>query len=471
MFLNKIKLQTKKIHFKITLWHLALLVISSCLLFIIFYFLFSQSLTNRNHEILEAKYQEYNSIYQREGVKSLESFLKSNVTVGASADFFVRLIDINQNVFFFHTTRQPIIFSNHEIESNLKYLTKDKEWTYIRSKSTEHDIEVLSVKFENGGYFQIGKTVVDRDVIIKRFTKNFLGVLFFAIILGGVGGIFLSNKMLLPLRNLIATLKSLQTGNEEARVQQLNTNDELEELTILFNQMLNRIQTSNQGMRQTLDTIAHELRTPLTSIRGLAEVTLRKKNSSESDYRKVLEDCIEGIDDLLVEFKTMTDITLVESGLQNLNMENLNFRAICAEVMDLYELIAEQRGIQITCNSENEIFLTADKKKIRQAMANLIDNAIKYSPQDTMIQIIITQEEETTLIKVKDQGIGISLNDLPLIWKRLYRGENSRYQKGIGLGLSLVKSIVEAHNGTISAENNKDSGSTFIISLPSLRSV
>jgi signal transduction histidine kinase len=303
--------------------------------------------------------------------------------------------------------------------------------------------------------------------MLARFKKIFAETLLFAIILGGVGGMLLSNRMLIPLRSLISTLKSIQTGNEEVRAPLTRSNDELEELTLLFNGMLDRIQVSNQAMRQTLDTIAHELRTPLTSIRGLAEVTLGKKNYSESDYRKVLEDSIEGIDEVLAEFKMMTDITEVESGLQNLKKEKIDLYTICQDIVDLYEIVAEQKEIKIIFKADIGYFVSVDKKKLRQSVANLMDNAIKYSPNNTVIKLSLSRRNNYVLVSIKDQGIGILESELPLIWKRLYRGEKGRSEKGIGLGLSLVKSIIEAHHGEVSVEQNTDQGSTFIIHLPS----
>ncbi|MGZ3808841.1 MAG: sensor histidine kinase, partial [Bacteriovorax sp.] len=346
---------------------------------------------------------------------------------------------------------------------------EDQRWIYIKTKRSEDDLEVLSVKTPNGNYLQVGMIVDDRDLLLDRFKETFAEVLIIAILLGGIGGILLSNRMLLPIRRLIHTLQSIDNGNEEARVPLSGNKDELEELSSLFNQMLDRIKTSNQSMRQTLDTVAHELRTPLTSIRGMAEVHLQKKMITDEEARQVMEDCIEGIDEILAEFKMMTDITEVESGLQNLKKEEVDLFTICQDIIDLYEFVAEQKDITIalaTQQTAEKLFAKVDKKKIRQALANLIDNAIKYSPSKSEIRVSLYRHNQQAVIRVVDQGIGINPEDLPHIWKRLYRGEKGRHEKGIGLGLSLVKSIVEAHNGSVSVETSEGAGSSFIIRLP-----
>lgn len=461
----------KKINFKMILGHLVLLISSSFVLFIIFYFLITQSITRKNHEILEDKSEEYSNIYIKEGNPALEIFIHGPNNNTQSGDFFIRVADRNQTTINFLSDRRLSVFKLNELEPSLKMLLKNKEWKQIKAEMPDHDYEVLSIKLENGFYFQVGKTVVGNHTLMKRFAKSFIGILVVAIFLGTFGGMYLAKKILLPLKNLIATVKKIQAGKEDARVELLDTNDELEELTTLFNQMLDRIQSSNKNIRQTLDTIAHELRTPLTSIRGLAEVTLENEHNREEDYREVLENCVEGIDNLLIEFKLMTDITLVESGLQNLDLERVNIHTICIEVVDLYEQIAEEKDIKIILNDTDSLYLTCDKKKTRQAIANLIDNAIKYSPSYSTIEIQTQKDKQDIIIKVLDQGIGITSSDMPLIWKRLYRGENARPSKGMGLGLSLVKSIVEAHEGHISVANNEPTGSIFIISLPSSHNI
>jgi signal transduction histidine kinase len=152
-----------------------------------------------------------------------------------------------------------------------------------------------------------------------------------------------------------------------------------------------------------------------------------------------------------------------------LKIEQVNLRAICQDIIDLYEIVAEQKEIQIILDSpsaNDQITIFIDRKKIRQALANLVDNAIKYSPENTKIHISYYKHNRQAIIQIQDQGIGINLEELPHIWKRLFRGEKGRTEKGIGLGLSLVKSIVEAHNGSVIVETREGNGSNFIIRLP-----
>lgn len=469
MFLSKLKKFFGQVGVKMTLWHLFFLLVSSCFLFSIFFVLFSTSLEQKDHEILEAKFKEYQTIYDLGGKAALEKSLKATVNYKEKSNFFVRMENADYSTLYFQSEGLNTVFNPREIEHALYDHGSNEHWLYVKTKRIEDDVEVFSFKMKDGNYFQVGMTVEDRDEFLDRYTETFAEVLLIALALGGIGGVLLSNRVLRPVRSLVTTLQSINKGDEEARVPLTGTNDELQELTRLFNEMLDHIKTSNQGMRQTLDTVAHELRTPLTSIRALAEVNLHKQNISDKDAREAFENCIEGIDEILTEFKMMTDITEVESGLQNLKKESIDLLSICDDIIDLYEIVADQKEITITLDEQSKkekITLNVDRKKIRQALANLIDNAIKYSPEGSEIKVSFYKHNHFAVIRISDQGVGISDEDLPHIWKRLYRGENSRSEKGIGLGLSLVKSIIEAHNGTITVETKAEQGSTFIIRLP-----
>ncbi len=470
MFLKKIRSFFAQVGVRLTLWHLLIFFSSSLLLFWVFFLLFSHSLEKNDHQFIEAKLNEYNAFLQIGGIVELEKYIRSSkISKEGEYDIFIRIQDGNHNSKFFHTFGNKSVFDIKEIEHGLYETNQKKQWFYIKTKRDDDDLEVLSIQLANGDFFQVGKTVNDRDELLEQFMGTFAEIVFVALLLGGIGGYFLASRILRPIRELISTLKSIEKGDEDVRVPLSQHKDELEELSKLFNQMLDRIRNSNQAMRQTLDVVAHELRTPLTSIRGHAEISLQNKNLTSAQARIVFEDCIEGVDEILAEFKMMTDITEVESGLQNLKKETVDIKTLIQDIIDLYEIVAEQKDIHLKLTqlpTQQSCTIFADKKKIRQALANLVDNAIKYSPQYAEIHLFYFKFNKTVIIKVQDQGMGINESDLPLIWKRLYRGENSRNQKGIGLGLSLVKSIVEAHNGSVSVESIYEKGSTFILTLP-----
>ena len=465
MFLKKYKKWSKQISVKITMVFLLIFVFGSGLLFLLFYFIYSQTLASKDYEILNSKAQSYIAIYKNGGTKSLQNILSSSQTTSEDIPLYVRIENKKHKTTLYFAPNVPD--KNHQIELEKLLISRDQKskLSYITLKESDKEYEFLSIPISSNEIIQVGRNIDDRDEFLDVFEETFLGFIISSILIGGLGGIFFSNRMLKPVRQLINTVKNISLGDDNARVALSNTKDEFETLTTLFNKMLDHVQSSNRAIRETLDSIAHQLRTPLTSVRAEAEVTLRK-NPSVEEYRYNIQNSIEGIDQVLEEFNLMMDITEIESGLNNLKKEKVNLNYLCLDVIELYEIIAEEKQIELIFKSESVPLISADKTRLRQAIANLLDNAIKYSGDKTCIIIETGNIPHFTYIKIIDQGIGISQAEIGNIWKRLYRGDRSRNQRGIGLGLSLAKSIIEAHKGKISAESSGDNGSTFTISLP-----
>jgi signal transduction histidine kinase len=163
---------------------------------------------------------------------------------------------------------------------------------------------------------------------------------------------------------------------------------------------------------------------------------------------------------------TLMDISEAETGTMKLALETINLPDLIRSVIDLYEIIAEEKKITIHASLPDKLPIEADRVRIQQALANLIDNAIKYTPPGGRIEVSAEPDDQQVVIRVRDTGMGISTEDLPRIWDRLYRGDKSRSQKGLGLGLCLVKAVVEAHHGKVEVASQPGNGSLFTIILP-----
>lgn len=468
MFLKKIKDYFRQVGIKITLWYLLLLTVTTTGLFVIFYILYTQSLIKTEREVIEEKERIYEKIYREGGIDSIKSIIADQEKdLEFKSDFFVRIENNNGNILYFYPNNLKD-FNKEEINDffriNVRSLQKNTEWFYIKTMSKENDLEVHNKKMSDGNFIQVGIKVDDRDEVLEHFIELYVILLFIALILGWFGGIFLSSTILSPVRNLIETLKMMNKGSDKLRLKHVDTNDEMADLTEQFNIMLEHVEKTNASMRSTLDIISHELRTPLTSFRAMAEMALEKSNQDE--LKESVHELIEGIDEILGEFKMMMEITEMESGSINLKMESFDLMNLFSEILDLYEIVAEERNITIDLDTTRSINISGDRRKIKQALANLIDNAIKYSADTTTVSIRAIREDKQVQIMIIDQGIGITEEEIPLVFKRLYRGVNSRSQKGIGLGLSLVKTIIQAHNGKITVKSKINEGTTFTITLP-----
>jgi signal transduction histidine kinase len=258
----------------------------------------------------------------------------------------------------------------------------------------------------------------------------------------------------------------LRTGDRSARVERPNTEDELDELVTLFNAMLDQNERLIKGMRDSLDHMAHDMRTPLTRLRGEAELALN--GSDLNQMQEALADAIEESDRLSEMLKTIMDISEAECGATRLDMTNVPLEPLVRSLFDLYEGVAEDRQITLEMRIDPKGFIYADRNRLQMVLSNLLDNAIKYTPPNTGGRVVVTAEfgSKSVRVMVRDSGQGISDEDLPRIWERLYRGDQSRSEKGLGLGLSLVRALVEAQGGRVSVESAQGKGSTFIVIMP-----
>jgi signal transduction histidine kinase len=184
-------------------------------------------------------------------------------------------------------------------------------------------------------------------------------------------------------------------------------------------------------------------------------------------YREALADCVEESDRVLVMLNTLMDISEAESGAMPLRREPVALREVVARALDLYRDVADAKGISLTAAApDQDIVVLADRVRLQQVAANLIDNAVKYTPAGGRVTVEVLADSSRATIRVRDTGVGIPASELPRIWDRLFRGDTSRTERGLGLGLSLVKAVVEAHGGSVSVDSTPGGGSVFSISLP-----
>jgi signal transduction histidine kinase len=327
-------------------------------------------------------------------------------------------------------------------------------------------LETASIRLLDGTLVQVGKSTEAREDLLARF-RAALGVVTLSIIVIALtGGWVATQSALRPIRQLaMAVRRVIATGHTDERVAVGPHDDEIDELTRLFNEMLDKIEGLVTGMRGALDNVSHDLRTPLTRLRGAAEMALAGQPDADR-YREALADCVEETDRVLVMLNTLMDISEAESGAMPLHRQSVHLSEVAARAVDLYRDVAETKGVTITLNISEDVVVSGDSVRLEQVAANLLDNAVKYTASGGQVFVDVLAEGHRGLLRIRDTGVGIPPAEIPHIWDRLFRGDTSRAERGLGLGLSLVKAIVEAHGGTVRVASEPGRGSTFTVALP-----
>ena len=460
MFLKNPRLLFKSSSFRIITWFSVFFFLSFFAINIYAYTFISSAIYKQSRSEVEEDILELRDIYLGSGLESL----KLDVFEDSNDVFLVRLSTESGITPLLRIPRDWSGADLGQLERNPLY-NKDG-WEYLSDSRGGKIFEVRTLLLSGGSILQIGQTIEKREKLLGYFRKIYLISLIPTALVAYLGGLFVADKALNPVRQLINTLDSIvENAKVDVRVPEEKSDKLYHELTVLFNSMLGSIEGLMDGIRGVLDNLAHDLRTPMTRLRITAEAAVESKHN-EDNMREALYDCIEESDRILIILNTILDVTGAETGAMSLNPENLNVIPVIDDIVDLYGYVAQDKGVSVRASCPGELYLTADPHRIRQVLANLLDNAIKYTPPGGRVDIRAQKLKQDVKITVEDTGMGIPEDELKHIWDRLYRGDKSRSQSGLGLGLSLVKAIVGAHRGYVEVLSKPGTGSYFSVYIP-----
>ena len=458
----------RTLSFRLTLWYGVVFSVSSCLAFLFFYVLISTNLKQRMDDSLAEKISEFEAIYNLQGIEEVKAAALIESQAAGEKEVFFRLLYAS-----------GVAFSS----SNMSYwqeigINRQAVNQLLASGGRVYETVVIADRLEKvriaygiigkGIVVQLGYSMQSDTAFIAIFKKIFLISTSVLILIAAFVGWFMARRALSGVEAVTRTARQISESDLSKRVPIMARHEEIDRLAVTFNQMLDRIETLIEGIREMGDNIAHDLKSPVARIRGMAELSI-SEGEKNSDELTLAGSTIEECDRLLDMINTMLVISQTEAGVGNWDRQRVNLATVARGAADLFAPLAEDKGLTLRCDIPDSLPVEGDLKMLQRAIANLLDNAIKYTPSGGTIDICGYRDKRHTdrvAISIADNGIGINPDDRGKIFNRFYRCDQSRTTGGSGLGLSLANAIAQAHQGEISVESTPGKGSTFWFCLP-----
>lgn len=465
MFLKPIKRLWHRLAFKLTLWYAIIFITSLLGALFTFYILATNDIQENADQGLLGDLYEVSATLALMGPDSAHKALNIEAESDGVDKIFLRLLDgegkvvaasnmrswktveINKSILHRISAGVPHIFETQAIPGKL------------------HKTRVVYGTIGSGRILQIGVSSEEEAHFFSTFNAVMVPIMIFLILFSAVIGWFMATRALSGVEEVTKAALDISKGDFRRRVHLKSKSDEIELLAKAFNRMLDRINDLMKGLKEVTDNIAHDLKTPLTRMRVAAETELSQVkgyNGSQELAAGTIEEC----DNLLQMINTMLMISKEESGVSEREKRHVDMSQIIQEAFELFSPIAEEKGLSLSNRVPDNVQINGDFHGLQRMVINLLENAIKYTPAGGSVTVSSDSKNDHIQFTFHDTGIGISAEDLPHIFKRLYRCDGSRSQQGFGLGLSLALAVAQAHQGDITVTSRQGKGSTFTVVLP-----
>jgi len=457
----------KTVAFRLTLWYMFSFTVFCAVMFVATYMTITSQLNHRIDESLLEEMKEMEMIYKKGGLTLLkEELLDEANPVGVDVQFFLVL---SQKLNLLASTdlkdwkgMQP--FRVQAIEADKTSCRIDTVTIHNR----KHKVKLVTKKMSDGIVIQIGLSLIENDQLLRMFSDVIFLSSIILLVCGSGLCWFITRRAMQGVVHVTKTAVKIKNGNLDQRVTINNQGTEIVNLAVVFNEMIEKIGVLVDELKNIANNIAHDLRTPITRIRGIAETTLVGDESIEN-YREMTGLVVEECQSMASMIDTVLDIAEADTSFSNLKMERVDIREILKTACELFELPAKQKQVSISLDCPNSsVIVKGDSMKLKRVVANLIDNAVKYTPINEKIFLTLKTDKTNVYFIVKNTGAGISKKNQKEIFKRFYRCDVSRTKHGNGLGLSLALAIVKSYGGTITVESIPDIFTLFTVTLPSL---
>ncbi|MFA6141899.1 MAG: ATP-binding protein [Candidatus Omnitrophota bacterium] len=477
----------RSIRFKITILYMAILALTISSFSAVLYHNVSQGLRNNMDILLKSKAggisKAINTYWETSNLETLASGVKPDEVLTKRRNF--NFTKVAQN-WVREESKDPELLS-------IIVTVFDTDGTAIASSKNTHGLtqipsrDFISVlqgkaRFDTLGSMRVYTTPVFEDEKVAYIVqvassltplqialnniKVALFILFpITVLLTGIMGAFLAKVTLRPVDRMIHTIHQITAENMRLRLESPNTKDEIQKLSETFNSMLERLEYAFISQKKLFENLSHELKTPLTIIKGEFEVVL-KKLRSQGEYESVIKSALEEVDRVVRLAGNLLLLARLESKEVFPEKKRLDLNLIVRGIAKNVKSLAEPKNINLSCRANEPLFLDADESQMKALLLNILDNAIKYTEPGGRITVISQKSGPSAVVRIEDTGAGMTKEEVDHIFDRFYRTDKARANVGFGLGLSIAKSIVDSHNGSIKVESEPSKGTIFIISLP-----
>ena len=412
---------------------------------------------------LSAELNEFKNIYNSGGLDALREEVHLEETAQGSSNIFIQVFDASGNAVLSSDKTHwgaaaewsgPIPPAGHSTFQTVVAEPDGRPGRRIEGHITGDVFVVMGVGTDQ------------HRVVLDAFRERFIEVFVLVVCISLLGAWLVARRAMRGVEAVTVAAEEIAGGALDRRIVGHGYGYEIDRLGSVFNAMIEKVVALIKEARTLNDNIAHELRSPLTRIRGIAE-TSAISNASSKDCRELASNVVEECDGLLNVVNSMLTIAQIESGLAKFDTQPVDCGRLVQDTSDLFLPLAEDRRITLETTVVDGVTVNGDRARLHQAIANLIDNALKYTAPGGKVSVSLVRNNGSALISVKDSGVGIGQNDLPHIFQRFYRSENIPSVPGNGLGLGLVHAIVTGHGGEVDVSSRLGHGSTFRVTLPS----
>lgn len=452
--------------FRLTFWYVSAFLVCLVAALLALYLYLDTILNNRMDDDLREDIAEFQELLTDDGLDKVISEIEREINSSDESEVFLRLLDGQGTVSFSSDVSEwegldaatTLVFQK-DIDPSLPMLET------MEFPNQEYPARIVLGRIGPDIVLQIGETLEKKEEIMELLFMVFAGMVFLGIPLASGVGWLIARKAVSGIEEVSRAAKDFEQGHLDRQVTVKAQEKEIQTLMDTFNVMATRIRGLINEMREMTDNIAHDLRSPLARIRAMAEIALSESESTK-DYQRTAADILKECDRLMHFINTTLDMAEMEAGVTHTMKAPINFSKLIADLCEFYEPVAGGKSLTLSVSLEPNCQLIGDKHNLQRMVANLLDNAMKYTPPGGQIRIELIQSPDEFRLTIADTGVGIPLSDQNRVFDRFFRCDHSRTQDGCGLGLSFARSVARAHGGDISVTSESSQGSIFTSILP-----